>query len=92
MSQEEKDLSTHVSLCHLRYEQLQEKIDGLEQRLSKVENNLISLKAEIQSGFNSITLQIKGENNRRAIQMIATAGTVIVALITVVGMWHSKLG
>jgi predicted nucleic acid-binding Zn-ribbon protein len=92
MSQEDDDLSTHVSLCHLRYQQLQEKIDVLEQRLTKMENNILSLKNEIQSGFADIALKIEKENNRRSIQIIASAGSVVVAILGALGVWLANRG
>ena len=90
MSQENDDLATHVSLCHLRYEQLQEKIDVLEQRLTKMENNLLSLKNEIQSGFADIALKIEKENNRRSIQLIASAGSIVVAIVGAMAVWMAN--
>ena len=89
MSQEEKDLATHVEICAIRYSGIQEKIDGLEKRMSKVENIAVSLKAEIQSGFNDIKLKIEKDSNRRTIQLIATAGSIIVAIVGAVGVWLS---
>lgn len=89
MSQEEKDLATHVEICAIRYNGIQEKIDGLEKRMSKVENIAVSLKAEIQSGFNDIKLKIEKDSNRRTIQLIATAGSVIVAIVGALGVWLS---
>jgi predicted nucleic acid-binding Zn-ribbon protein len=90
MSQEERDLETHVSLCHLRYEQLQEKINGLEQRLTKVENNLLSLKNEISAGFAGITLKIEKDSNKRSIQIIASASAVVISVIGALGVWLSR--
>jgi hypothetical protein len=90
MSQENDDLATHVSLCHLRYEQLQEKIDVLEQRLTKMENNLLSLKNEIQSGFADIALKIEKENNKRSIQLIASAGSIVVAIVGAMAVWMAN--
>jgi predicted nucleic acid-binding Zn-ribbon protein len=85
MSQEETDLSTHVSLCHLRYQQLQEKIDGLEQRLVKVETTISTIKSEMHTGFSEIKLLLERQSNARTIQIIATAGTIIASIMALVG-------
>jgi predicted nucleic acid-binding Zn-ribbon protein len=87
MSQEEKDLATHVEICAIRYKAIEEKMDGLEQRITKVENSVTALKADIQSGFSSIALKIEQDSNRRTIQLIATAGSVIVAIVGALGVW-----
>ena len=87
MSQEEKDLATHVEICAIRYKAIEEKMDGLEQRITKVENSVTALKADIQQGFNQISLKIEQDSNRRTIQLITTAGSVIVAIIGALGVW-----
>lgn len=85
MSQEENDLATHVNLCHLRYQQLQEKIDGLEQRLSKVENTISAIKSDMHSGFSEIKLLLEKQSNARSIQLIASGGALAVALVSLAG-------
>ena len=85
MSQEENDLATHVNLCHLRYQQLQEKIDGLEQRLSKVENTISAIKSDMQAGFSEIKLLLEKQSNARSIQLIASGGAIAVALVSLAG-------
>jgi predicted nucleic acid-binding Zn-ribbon protein len=87
MSQEEKDLETHVALCAERYAGIQEKMDALQRRITKVEDSLLSLKTEIQSGFNSIALKLEKENNKRTIQLITSAGAIVVAVIGAIGVW-----
>ncbi len=87
MSQEEKDLATHVEICAIRYAAIGEKMDGLEQRITKVENSVAALKADIQQGFNSIALKIEKDSNKRTVQLIATAGSIIVAIIGALGVW-----
>jgi predicted nucleic acid-binding Zn-ribbon protein len=87
MSQEENDLATHVNLCHLRYQQLQEKIDGLEQRLTKVENTISAIKSDMHTGFSEIKLLLEKQNNARTVQLMATISTVGAALITAVFLY-----
>ena len=85
MSQEENDLVTHVNLCHLRYKQLQEKMDGLEQRLTKMETTVSAIKSDMQTGFAEIKLLLEKQSNARSIQLIASGGALAVALVSLVG-------
>lgn len=85
MSQEEKDLATHVALCSERYQGIERKFDDLERRLTKVEADISSLKGTVQSGFSDIKLLLEKQNNTRFIQMTATFGTIAAAIISVIG-------
>lgn len=77
----ETSLKGHIQLCELRYKSLEEKINAVEQRITKVEDKISSLKAEMATGFADIKLLIERQNNARTIQIIATAGTVVAAVI-----------
>ena len=90
MSQEEKDLQTHVEICAIRYTAIGEKMDGLEQRITKVENSVAALKTDIQQGFSNLALKIEKDSNRRTIQLIASASAVIVAVVGAIGVWLSR--
>lgn len=90
MSQEENDLATHVNLCHLRYEQLKEKLDAFDERLTKLEADVSSLKGTMQSGFADIKLILEQQSNARSIQLIATFGTIITAVVALVGYLITK--
>lgn len=85
MSQEEKDLATHVEICAIRYKGIEEKMDGLEQRLTKVETDISAIKSTMQSGFTDIKLLLEKQSNARFIQMTATFGTIAAAVIGVIG-------
>ena len=85
MSAEEKDLETHVALCELRYRALETRLDGLENRLVKLETDVAGLKAQVQSGFNDIKLLLEQRNTQKQTQIIATAATIITALIGLIG-------
>lgn len=90
MSQEEKDLATHVEICTIRYEGIQEKIDGLNTRLNKVERDISELKIQTQSGFADIKLLLERQNAGKQTQMIATFGTIITAVLAFVGYLLTK--
>ena len=85
MSQEERDLATHVEICAIRYKGIEEKLDAFDQRLTKVETAISSTKSEMVAGFAEIKLLLEKQSNSRTIQIIATSGTVIAALLGLVG-------
>lgn len=85
MSQEEKDLATHVEICAIRYKGIEDRYDSISKRLSKVEDQVIDLKKEMAQGFNDIRMLIEKQNNSRSIQIIATVGTIVAAALGVVG-------
>lgn len=82
---ENEDLNLHVSLCEQRYKDLEGRIDGLEQRLIKVEDQISALKASTQAGFGDIKLLLEKQNSARTTQMIATIGSIVVAVVGVIG-------
>lgn len=90
MTKEEQDLATHVEICALRYQGIQEKIDGLEARLTKVETTVSTIKSDMQTGFNDIKMLLEKNSNARAIQIIATIGTVAAAILGVIGYMLHK--
>ena len=81
----ETTLKGHIQLCELRYQSLEEKINAVEERLTKVETEISSLKKDMATGFGEIKLLIEKQSNARSIQIIATVGTVLVAVIGLVG-------
>jgi len=85
VSQEERDLATHVEICAIRYKGIEDKFDALETRLNKVESDLSALKAQMQAGFSDIKLLLEKQSNSRTIQVIATFGTVAVSVIALIG-------
>jgi ActR/RegA family two-component response regulator len=85
MSQEERDLATHVEICAIRYQGIQEKIDGIEARLTKMETTVSTLKSEMQAGFTDIKLILEKQSNARVIQLIATFGSITVAVVALLG-------
>lgn len=85
MSQEEKDLATHVEICAIRYKGIEEKLNAFDERLTKVETDLSAIKNTVQSGFSDIKLLLEKQSNARTIQVIATVGTIAAAIIGVIG-------
>jgi pantothenate kinase len=81
----ETTLEGHIQLCELRYKNLEEKINEVEARLTKVETAVANLKSEMQSNFTEIKLLLERQSNARTIQIIATAGTVIASGLALAG-------
>jgi hypothetical protein len=90
MTNEEKDLATHVNLCHLRYEQLEARLNGMETRLIKVESQIADIKSEMAQGFAEIKLLLEKQNNSRSTQLIAGISSVVVAIIGAIGYFWAK--
>lgn len=85
MSREETDLATHVEICAIRYKGIEEKFDDVDKRLSKIERDVSAIKNETQAGFTEIKLLLERQNSSKQIQMIATFGTLVTAILAFVG-------
>ena len=85
MTTETEDLATHVSLCELRYQALEKRLDTVEGRISKLEDQVADLQKQMSSGFHEIKILIEKQNNQRSTQMVAAAGGVIVAVLGLIG-------
>ena len=85
MSQEERDLATHVEICAIRYRGIEEKLNAFDERLTKVEADISAIKSQMSTGFSDIKLLLEKQNNARTIQIIATIGTVVAAAVGVIG-------
>ena len=81
MSRETEDLSTHVEICAIRYQGIADKFEAVDATLSRIDTNL----AEIKELINR-------QRDARFNTMVTTAGTVIVALLGVLGYMIVKLG
>lgn len=85
MSREETDLATHVEICAIRYQGIEDKFTALESRISKVEVEISSLKSQMNAGFTEIKLLLEKQNTARSIQLIATFGTLVTAILAFAG-------
>ena len=92
MSKESEDLGTHVSLCEQRYKELERRLDHVETRLSSLASEVANLKTQMAQGFSELRLIIERQNSRNTTQIIASAGTVVVALVGVKPAWSASLG
>jgi ActR/RegA family two-component response regulator len=85
MSREETDLATHVEICAIRYQGIEEKFNVIERRLDKVEADISSIKTQVQTGFSDIKLLLEQRNNQRQATIITTLGSIAVAVLGVIG-------
>jgi predicted nucleic acid-binding Zn-ribbon protein len=85
MSKEETDLATHVEICALRYQGIQDKIEKVENKLSSLDNELREFKEATTVNLNEIKDLIGKRMSQSYQNIIASAGTVIVALIGFLG-------
>lgn len=91
MTKESEDLNLHVSLCEQRYKELERRLDHVETRLSTLATEVANLKTQIQTSFGEIRLLIERQNNTRSTQIVASAGAVIVAVVSVFGYVLHKI-
>lgn len=84
MVKETEDLATHVSLCELRYKELERRLDAVEARLDQLATEVSGVKVQMEKSFSELRLIIERQNNERTTQIIASAGAVIVAIVGVI--------
>jgi archaellum component FlaC len=78
---EKENLEAHVELCAERYRRLEEKFENLEGKIVEVSSDLSTLKSSM-SKDNKVVIKT----------LIATAGTIIVALISTAAAVLTKMG
>jgi len=81
MSKETQDLATHVEICAIRYQGIADKFEAVDATLSRIDANL-----------NEIKEMINRQRDAKFNTMVTTAGTVIVALLGVLGYLIVKMG
>jgi archaellum component FlaC len=77
---EKENLEAHVELCAERYRRLEEKLENVEAKMSTVSSDLSGLHTSM-SQDNKIIIKT----------LIATAGTIIVALVSAVAAVLTKM-
>jgi hypothetical protein len=70
---EKTSLEAHVDLCALRYGQLESRLDGVEKKITTLQDTIE------KSSLNTIKI------------LIGTAGTIIVAVLSLLGVILTKL-
>ena len=86
----ETSLKGHIQLCELRYKALEERLDNVESKLGKLETDLTELKTQTQAGFAELKLLLERQNSSKQVQIIATFGTIITAILAFAGYLITK--
>lgn len=92
MSTEREDLDTHVTICELRYKQLDERLTRVEHKLEEMNHDMINFKTECRQNFNDIKAMLQHARDEKFKNLVSVAGSIIVALIGGLGymMMHVK--
>ena len=92
MSTEREDLDTHVTICELRYKQLDERLTRVEHKLEEMNQDMVNFKTECRQNFNDIKAMLQHARDEKFKNLVSVAGSIIVALIGGLGymMMHVK--
>jgi predicted nucleic acid-binding Zn-ribbon protein len=85
VSKEAEDLATHVEICALRYQGIQDQVDTLKEKMDRVERDLKDLRADTAKGFNEIKTMLQSARDEKFKVMVGAASTVIVSLLGMLG-------
>lgn len=89
---EREDLGTHVDLCVERYNRLNEKFDELDRRVDGIAMDIKEIRTTASKNFDEIKGLLTQAKDEKFKVMLATAGSVIVALIGMFGYLINKVG
>lgn len=84
-SGEKEDLELHVELCAERYLRLEEKFNGVEERLDNLHQDFAAFKSHSDKNFSDLKNLIGESKDKKFSVMVTTTGTVIVALLGMLG-------
>lgn len=82
---ERTNLETHVDLCELRYNQLEQRMSKIEQQVKDLNIDLQDFKEENRKNFAEIKGMLSAAKDEKFKTMVTAAGTIIVALLGVMG-------
>lgn len=82
---ERTNLETHVDLCELRYQQLDDRMNRVEQRMDSLSAELGQVKAQMHTGFDEIKRMLTSGKDEKFKTMVTVTGSIIVALLGVMG-------
>ena len=85
MITERDNLELHVDLCTERYKRLEEKFEQLEDRLDELHDGFLDFKVETNKNLSDIKNLISAGQSEKFKVMVATTGTIIVALLGTLG-------
>ena len=78
-------LNTHEEVCSWRYANLDEKMKTIEDRLDTLEADVKDLKSSNAKGFNEVKEMLADARDEKFKTIITVAGTIVVALLGMMG-------
>jgi chromosome segregation ATPase len=81
----EARLSTHEQVCSERYKALETRMDSVEKRMDAISADVKELKQSNEKQFGEIKSMLTQAKDEKFKTMVTVAGTVIVALIGLMG-------
>lgn len=82
---ERTSLETHVDLCELRYQQLDDRMNRVEQRIDSINTELKEVKSEMAMGFDEIKTMLTQAKDEKFKTVVTVAGSIIVGLLGLLG-------
>lgn len=82
---ERQNLEAHVDLCAERYKRLEEKFGTVELRLANMKQDFALLEANMDSKHKELVAMIQESSSSRFKVLVATTGTIVASLLTVLG-------
>ena len=82
---ERTNLETHVDLCELRYQQLDDRMNRVEQRIDSITADLKEVKTEMTAGFDDIKIMLTQAKDEKFKTVVVTAGSIICGLLALLG-------
>jgi len=82
---ERSSLEAHVDLCELRYRQLDDRMNRVEDRIDKISSDVKELKQTNDKQFGEIKSMLTQAKDDKFKVMVTVAGTVICSLLGLLG-------
>ena len=82
---EKTNLEAHVDLCAERYKRLEEKFENLDLNMNSLRKDHENLTLRMSSNHNEVMQMIRDSNSGKFKVLVTTTGTIIAALLSVLG-------
>ena len=92
MSTEREDLDTHVTICEIRYKQLDERMGKVEKQIHEINIDLQDFKEEMRKNFSEIKVMLQMAKDEKFKTIFTVGGSVVVGLLALLGyiVVHTK--
>lgn len=82
---EKTNLEAHVEICMMRNERLKEKLDAIDSKFNLIYEELAELEEKLDEDHKEILELMMTSNKEKLKALLAPAGTVLAALVTLAG-------